>query len=243
MKILVGIPTHRRPDLLRECLGSIARQQGELPAIEVFVADNDPAKREGVAVVDEMKASYKFPLSAEVAPVPGISAVRNAILGEARRRCADFIAMIDDDETASSEWLVNLLKMQQSTSADIVGAPVQYSFAAPPDQSIINSPIFHREARPGGRTSPLRGSGNFLVAARSLEKAGWPRFDDEFGLSGGEDGDWFQRLARLGMSFAWAPDASTTEHVPLERATKQWVLQRAYRAGNCNMRIAIKHWP
>jgi glycosyltransferase involved in cell wall biosynthesis len=52
VKVLVGIPTHRRPDLLRECLESVAQQEGELPNIEVFVADNDQSGREGIAVVD-----------------------------------------------------------------------------------------------------------------------------------------------------------------------------------------------
>ena len=243
MKLLVGIPTHRRPALLRECLESVARQQGDLPDIEVFVADNHPAGREGAAVVEDMKASYRFPISVEVVPTPGISAVRNAILDQARRRGVDYVAMIDDDETASPEWLSNLLKMLQSTSADVVGGPVHYRFDTPPAPSVLNSPIFLKEARPNGRCGPLRGSGNFLVAANSLAETGWPMFDNDFGLSGGEDGEWFSRLARLGLNFAWAPDAAATEKVPSERATPQWVLQRAYRAGNCNMRIAIKHWP
>ena len=114
MKLLVGIPTHKRPELLRDCLESIAAQQGDLPEIELFVADNDPKGRAGVAVVEDLKASYRFPISATTVEVPGISAVRNAILDEARRRNVDFIAMIDDDETASPEWLDQLLRAQES---------------------------------------------------------------------------------------------------------------------------------
>ena len=242
-KILIGIPTHRRPELLRECLESIARQVGQLPDVEVFVADNNPAGREGIAAVDALKASYRFPISAETVPTPGISAVRNAILAEARRRNVDFIAMIDDDETASTEWLVNLLTMQRSTSADVVGGPVRYGFAAPPGPGVIESKAFRRAAKAPGRTPPLRGSGNFLVSARSLEGAGWPTFDADFGLSGGGDTEWFLRVAKLGFRFAWAPDAVATEEVPPERTTEEWILMRAYRAGNSNMRIAIRQWP
>ena len=123
MKLLVGIPTHKRPELLRKCLDSIAAQRGALPEIEVFIADNDAAGREGVNLVEQMAPGFPYPLAGAVVAQPGISAVRNAILDEAKRRGVDFIAMIDDDETASPEWLVNLLKSkgrrQPTSSADM----------------------------------------------------------------------------------------------------------------------------
>lgn len=243
MKLLVGIPTHRRPELLRECLESIARQQGVLPDIEVFVADNDANGREGVTTAEQMAADYRFPLSVVTVETPGISAVRNAILDEAKKRSVDFIAMIDDDETASPIWLSRLLEMQRSTNADVIGGPVEFRFAKPPDKAVLHSRAFRTRNRPGGKTSPFWGSGNFLVAAGSLARTGWPMFDEEFGLSGGEDREWFMRIAHFGLCYAWAPDASTIETVPPDRATEQWMLKRSFRCGNCNMRVAIKHWP
>jgi glycosyltransferase involved in cell wall biosynthesis len=230
-------------ELLRDCLDSIAAQQGTLPDVEVFVADNDPAGRQGLSVAEELAPRFRFPLTGTIVDQPGISAVRNAILEEARDRNVDFIAMIDDDETASPEWIANLLTMQQQTSAGIVGGPVHYSFVSTPHQSVINSGEFQTMLRPSGKTLPLKGSGNFLVSAHSLSKVGWPAFDNDFGLTGGEDSEWFKRLARLGLSFAWATNALTTEMVPPERTTEQWILQRAYRCGNCNVRVAMKHWP
>ena len=243
MKLLVGIPTHKRPELLRKCLDSIAAQRGALPEIEVFIADNDAAGREGVNLVEQMAPGFPYPLAGAVVAQPGISAVRNAILDEAKRRGVDFIAMIDDDETASPEWLVNLLKVQRETSADIVGGHVDFVFCCPPPQEIKFSRSFRTRPRAQGPTHPLTASNNFLVGAQAMADRGWPRFDLEFGLTGGGDTEWFMRLARLGIRFAWAADALVIEEVPLDRMTRKWILQRAYRAGNSNMRISLQHWP
>src|SRR5687768_8138920 len=68
--------------------------------------------------------SYRLPVTSTVVEEPGISAVRNAILAEARDGGADFIAMIDDDETASPGWLAELLRIQAAFDADVVGGPV-----------------------------------------------------------------------------------------------------------------------
>ena len=243
MKLLVGIPTHKRPELLRKCLDSIAAQRGALPEIEVFIADNDAAGREGVNLVEQMAPGFPYPLAGAVVAQPGISAVRNAILDEAKRRGVDFIAMIDDDETASPEWLVNLLAMQRETSADIVGGPVQFRFAFQPSQEVVDSRTFRTATRPPGKTFPLWGTANFVVSAPSLAKADWPKFDDEFGLSGGEDTEWFKRLCNLGLLVAWAPNALTIEEVGADRATREWILRRAYRCGNSDLRVAMKFWP
>jgi succinoglycan biosynthesis protein ExoM len=243
MSVLVGIPTHKRPDLLRECLASVERQVGALPEVSVFVADNDANGRAGAELATELATKFRFPLASTVVDEPGISAVRNAILDEARRRKVAFVAMIDDDETASPEWLDRLLAMQRSTSADVVGGPVKYSFATPPKPSVAEARMFNKKPRPAGKSPPLRSTANFMVSARALAAADWPTFDLDFGLTGGGDTEWFMRLGRLGLRFAWAPEAVTNEGVPPERATEEWVLKRAYRAGNSNMRAALKHWP
>jgi len=242
-KLLVGIATHKRPGLLRECLGSIAAQEGALPDIQVFVADNDPAGRQGLEVAEELAPQFRFPIGGTTVDEPGISAVRNAILDESRRRDVDFIAMIDDDEAASPQWLANLMTVQQATLADIVGGHVDFVFRTPPSPSIVHSRAFWTRPRPTGPTHHLTASNNFLVSARALADRGWPQFDHDFGLSGGGDSEWFMRLSHLGCSFAWAPEALVTEEVPAERATAHWVLRRGYRCGNANMRMAINQGP
>jgi succinoglycan biosynthesis protein ExoM len=226
--------------LLRACLESIEGQIG-VEKVRVFVADNDPNGREGFRVAAEMAPAYRFPLTAVIVAEPGISAVRNVILDEAAKGGIDFIAMIDDDETASSHWLHHLLAMQARTGADAVGGAVVYRFENPPSEEVANSPAFLRPARPAGTVALLNSTNNVLVSCRSLYKADWPGFDPAFGLTGGGDSEWFFRLARRGFWYAWAPDAIVTETVPPSRATRKWTLRRAYRVGITGIRIAQIH--
>lgn len=240
MQVLVGIPTHKRPELLRQCLESIACQQGDLPQIRVLVADNDSNGGAGAKLATELAAKFPFPLASTVVAEPGISAVRNAILAEARCRDADFIAMIDDDETASPEWLTELLRVQAAFDADVVGGPVIREMP----ESVpmwLRSGIFRIRYSVDGVVPGIDGTGNILVSCNSLAEMGWPQFDRAFNLTGGGDFEWFTRVSNLGATFAWASRAETTEPIPPERMKLGWLLKRSYRSGMTHMRVARLH--
>ena len=239
MSVLVGIPTHRRPELLRQCLESIAVQEGELPPIRVFVADNDAKGREGVSLVEEIAATYRFPISATSVAEPGISAVRNAILDEARRGGDEFIAMIDDDVRARPDWLASLLKELRSVGADIISGPVFYDF--PPGTPTSLSRAFWTDPRPSGPTDLINGTTAILIDRRALDRAGWPEFDQAFGITGGGDKEWFLRMKSLGATFAWSTEARCNETVPADRATPSWFLRRRMRIGIDDVRLAQRH--
>ena len=241
MSVLVGIPTHKRPELLRQCLDSIAAQAGDLPPVRVFVADNDAKGQEGVGVVEEMAAAYRFQIASTSVAEPGISAVRNAILEEARRGGDDFIAMIDDDETASPEWLLTLLKVQAEFGADVVGGPTIWK--APPSAPLwLQTPeAFGTRTRDTGLIDVIDATGNVMMAGASLARAGWPQFDLQFGLSGGGDTEFFLRLRKAGLRFAWAGDARVEEVVPLARHNAWWFLRRQFRYGNTGYRLSRLH--
>jgi len=237
MEVLVGIPTHKRPELLRKCLESIEAQEGELPDIRVFVADNDPTGREGDAVVAEVAPSFRFPLSSTVVEEPGISAVRNAIVAEANARGSDFIAMIDDDETASRRWLTELLEAQVRYGADVVGGPVHFDLQG--DRS--SEGMFWTDRRPSGPTGALFATNNNLISSAALRRLDWPQFDQQFGLTGGGDLEWFTRIGKLGASFAWNADALVSEVVPRGRRNLNWFLKRQFRVGENQIRVARLH--
>jgi glycosyltransferase involved in cell wall biosynthesis len=226
VKVLVGVPTYRRPELLRVCLESIARQEIGGFSISVFVADNDPERQEGRRVVDEIAATYPFPISCAVVPEPGISAARNAILEEGYKH--QLLAMIDDDEAASPDWLSNLYATMRATDAAVVGGRVEYAITSGGRGWFI---------RPG----PGYSTNNLLVNMRALWRANKPTFDPEFGLTGGEDLEWLTCLKRHGAEFAKADNAVVTEIVPPERQTLRYALSRAHRSGNVCIRVARKY--
>ena len=241
-RLLVGIPSFRRPEGLRRLLASLAEQQGvDDVELEVFVADNDAVGRDALAVCKTVEECFRWPLACSVVQEPGISAARNAILDRARARAADYVAMIDDDEEADPDWLRELLSMQRATGADVVGGPVDYLFDRPASPTIRSCDAFKPRQWPAGRVAAIDATGNVLLSCAALNRGGWPQFDRAFGLTGGEDKDYFCRLTKAGAIFAWAPAARAREHVPASRTTVKSLLRRAYRIGNNDMRITRLH--
>ena len=239
MKLLIGIPTHKRPELLRQCLASLAAQEGVLPDIELFVADNDAAGRQGVAVADDLALGFRFPLRATTVTEPGISAVRNAILDEAKRREVDFIAMIDDDVRAKPDWLSRLWEAAGATKSDVLAGPVFYDL--PQGTSEFIRTAFHSPIPPSGPIALINGTTGVLIGVKRLQAAGWPQFDPAFGLTGGGDKEWFSRLKGHGARFEWVAEAHVLESVPPSRATLKWLLKRRYRYGIDDIRISRLH--
>ncbi|HEX5237456.1 MAG TPA: glycosyltransferase [Sphingomicrobium sp.] len=238
--MLIGIPSFRRPEGLRTLLRSLAKLEDvEGLAIEIFVADNDPRGREAAAVCDEEAPDLAWPVRSGIVAQPGISAARNRIIAEARSRSAEFVAMLDDDEIAQPGWLCALLAMQRRTSADAVGGLVRYEFASALPPSIAASGYLKTVPRPAGEVPILTAANNVLISCKSLQALDWPEFDHRFGASGGEDTEYFARLRRKRFRFAWAPDALTIEHVPLDRMNERAVLARAFRTGNNEVRIYL----
>jgi GT2 family glycosyltransferase len=184
----------------------------------------------------ELRSSFRFPLTSTVVEEPGISAVRNAILREARRQNADFVAMIDDDETASPDWLAQLLGVRRDLGVGVVGGPVTPLF---PD-SVPNwfRIAFRRRDRETGKTDLIDATGNVLISCEALAEIGWPEFDPSYGLSGGGDTEFFLRVRDLGITFAWADEAIVFEPVPPERLRMRWVLKRHFRYGNVSNHLS-----
>ncbi len=241
-RILIGVPTYRRPDMLKRLLRSLEAQQGiEGFDVSVFVADNDPVDSEGVRLCSTMRDDLPWDLAAAVVPQPGISAVRNAILEQAYAHQADFVAMLDDDEWAEPRWLAELLAQQEATGADVVAGPVLYHFESPLPVDLARSGGFPLKSKPSGPIPIVDATGNVLLSMRSLDRVGRPMFDNSFGLTGGGDTEFFARLKKAGLRFAWAESAVTSENVPPSRATRSWVLSRAFRYGNSKVRIARAH--
>lgn len=240
--VIVAIPTFRRPQGLQRLLLALARLQTHA-RVRVLVADNDAERQDGIAIVERLKAqSYNWPLESILVPERGIAQARDALLTRALDNCdAEYIAMLDDDEWPEPCWLDALLKVARYTGADALHGAVLPHFDVAPG----------RWAKPCRGLAPLRGvtgpvamihgTSNVLLRRSVLETLSKPYFDFRFALSGGEDKDFFTRLARAGARFAWADAAIVHAHVPVSRSTPGWALKRAYRIGNSDMRVFIKH--
>ena len=244
-RVVVVIPTFRRPDHLRLTLGSVLRQ-ADAPAFAVVVMDNDAAGREGVQVASELLRAAPVPGRVIVAHRRGNCAAYNAgfhvALGEWPD--AQAIAIIDDDEIAPDSWLSALWRTARETRADCVGAPQRPVFAAETPGDARAVALRHRALRaPYATSGPvpiLYSSGNVLLSASLLRTHGHPWFDERFNFLGGGDADFYARARAQGARFAWAEDAGVDETMPARRAEASWLDARSLRNGSISALLQVR---
>lgn len=237
-RVDIGVCTFRRPELeqtLRSLAGLVLP---EGVSVRVIVADND-ASPSARPLVDRLCPLLPFQILYVHCPVANISIARNACL---QNSDADFLAFIDDDEEASTDWLLLLLKTAEATGADAVLGPVRarYGHDAP---HWMRSGDFHStapvwvggEIRTGYTCNVLLRRGSPAVAGRSFSLA--------LGKSGGEDTEYFTHLHRSGGKIAYAAEAFVEEPVPPARARLSWLAKRRFRMGQTHGRLLASKAP
>lgn len=226
MNVDVGVCTFRRA-AVADALVSLAAQR--LPPdcrLRAIVADNDETPS-AEPLVRASAARLGLALAYVHAPARNISRARNACLDTAE---GEFVAFLDDDETAAPGWLAALLAEAERGGWDAVLGPVKAVYAdGAPDWLAAGD--FHSTAPvvDGGRI--LKGYAGNVLIRRSAAAARSLRFDEGLGQQGGEDDDFFYRLTDMGGTIGFAPDALAYEPVPPARASLNWLLTRSFRTG------------
>ncbi len=231
MRIAICVATYRRNDGLASALEGIAGQQlpvGLAQGLSVLVVDNN-AKGDARTVVETRRAAYPWPLAYVHEPRQGLSRARNAALDNSDG--ADFIAFLDDDEVPQPDWLLRLAEIQQLYAADVVAGPVLPSFRQAPPAWLAAGRFLEPERHPDGAPLATAYAGNVLFRRALVVRLGL-RFDDALGQIGGEDVDFFDRMARAGATLRYCNNAVAHEAVPPERMRLGWLLRRWFRTGN-----------
>lgn len=237
-RVVVAVLTFRRPHDLAALLPLLDREVAELAAagcgVDVLVVDNDPAGT-GQDVVEAHRAAVPgTAVRVVVEPRPGISAGRNRALDEAGD--AEVLVFLDDDERPDPGWLAALVATHEHTGAPAVAGTVRSEFAAPLSPWLVAGDFFRRRRLPTGTPIHAAATNNLLLHLPTVRAAGL-RFDERFGLSGGEDTLFTRQLDRVAGPLAWCAEAVVTDVVPVERLSRRWVLQRAYSSGNSVTRV------
>ena len=235
-RVVIAIPTFKRPKSLARLLGAIARLKTRAD-ISVLVADNDADAHQGFDFCTHLAPDYRWPLKAVIEEARGIAQVRNRLVAEALKSDAQFIAMIDDDEWPDENWIEELLHTQRAFEAGAVQGSVLFSTSEAGPNSVPD--IRHAS----GPIEMPQGAGNLLIKCSILQSMAAPWFDPAFALTGGEDFDFFMRLKKAGCRFAWSDEARALGDVPPHRNEWAWVMRRAYSNGNSDMRVILKHRP
>ncbi|WP_161796342.1 glycosyltransferase family 2 protein [Arsukibacterium ikkense] len=239
LKVVIGIPTFKRPQGVARLLHSISRQVIDC-RFEVLVADNEGDKGVGLFTVQQILAEgYPLPLKAIAVNERGISQVRNALMHEAFDNMqADLLAMVDDDEWVEPQWLASLVKVQQQTNADVVGGSVAPDFEVVPPNWAKGLYIYYQsDATYSGPVGLIDGTTNVLLSRNIVDAYPEERFDPFYSLVGGGDKEFFTRIKRRGATFAFAHEAKAHEIFGASRLTKKWAIERSYRIGAGDIRI------
>ena len=225
----ICICTYRRTSL-EDTLRSIARQSGMQADLRVIIADNDgsPSAR---SLVEQIAIGFPFHITYCHAPSKNISIARNACLSAST---AQFIVFIDDDLIAAPTWISSLEKARSQTGADAIFGQVQAIYPE-------NAPHWLQQTKPHSiKPSFNNGVLKTGYSCNVMIKGGLARehaFDQRFGVSGGEDTDYFYRIWKKGAHYAFAQDATVIERIAPTRLTIKWLFKRSFRSGQTYARL------
>jgi len=226
--ISICICTFKRPELLKQLLHQLDRQQTEdLFTYSVVVADNDQARS-----AEPLARQYSTPLLQVtycVEPQQNIAMVRNKAIQNAQ---GDLIAFIDDDEFPVDDWLCNLFKVLKSRGVNGVLGPVKPWFESEPPQWLKDGKFFDRPTYATGyqlNYAETR-TGNVLFLRSILDGVDTP-FRPQFNTAG-EDVDFFRRMIEKGCKFVWCDEGFVYEVVAPSRCTRKYLLKRALLRGS-----------
>lgn len=235
ISVVIGIATCRRTAQLRRLLRSLEQltfRNVTEPAITLLVVDNDPSASAKPAVCEFLSRRFRIRYVHEVRQ--GLAYARNALVANARS--CDFLAMVDDDEEVSPQWLDSLLATQAMYRASIVAGPVISRFSCP---SALE-PFFLRKRHATGTTLISAGAGNVLVSQGVLRDPSLMWFDPRFNRSGGEDTHFFRRCIDRGYEIVWADEAVAWEEVDPSRCTPSYLIARARNGANHWTRVELE---
>ncbi|MGO4623428.1 glycosyltransferase family 2 protein [Ensifer sp. 2YAB10] len=231
-RIDIAVCTFRRPELA-ETLHSLALIT--VPAdvdIRVIVADND-ATPSAEPLVNQMRPTMPFEILYVHCPASNISIARNACLDNST---GHYLAFVDDDETVSRTWLLQLLDTAVATGADVVLGPVraEYALSAP---NWMRRGDFH-STRPVWVEGEIRTGYTCNVLLDLTRPVLFDRrFNLALGRTGGEDTEFFRHMHADGGRLAYAPEALVFEPVPEKRARLAWLAKRRFRSGQTHGRL------
>ncbi|HTL48431.1 MAG TPA: glycosyltransferase [Verrucomicrobiae bacterium] len=222
--------TYNRAESLRETLETLRAQ--EIPgtvAVEVVIVNNN--SKDNTAEVAQkftaspglFKAKYVFEAK------QGLSHARNSGI---EASTGEVLAFLDDDVLVDPLWVKGICSCFQETDCDAMGGRIEMKWmCARPDwlTDDLKAPLISQDLGPvrkawkaGDRTYL---GANMAFRRRVFEKCGNFRVDlgrKGNSLIGGEDREFFERIAAAGFKILYDPAAVVHHRVEPERLTRDF---------------------
>ena len=228
-KVVVGVCTYNRCKDLKRLLQSLIKL--DYPNFEIIVVDNNSTDETAEIVAGFKQIKYVFEEK------QGIANARNCLL----RNCgadAEYLGMLDDDETVKEDWILRMLDcFQLDERIAVVGGPYIPCFeVVPPAWIPYDFHAFNTDVRGvGAYTVRMAISGNAMLRMDVI-KAEKIFFDRSLGYNGkvllsGEDNEFFGKVMGEKYLCGFTEYAPVTHYIDKERVTFKWFVKRYFYEG------------
>jgi glycosyltransferase involved in cell wall biosynthesis len=237
MRLSVVIPTRDRPELLADCLETLAVQAQPPGGMEILVVDDGS---EEPLVLDGGRR--EVPVRCLRQPAGGLNAARNRGVEEAR---GELIAFLDDDTLVRPGWATAIHEGFATQSCEALGGRITLELGGELPSWVTRkqlSLLSHYDLGPAPKEVGRRGlpfGANFAVTRETLARFDGFRVDlDRVGtalISNGET-ELLRRILAARERIVYWPAADVAHRVPAERLTKEWFRRRAVAQGVSDVR-------
>lgn len=230
IKYSICILTYKRSELLENLLLSLEAQENiDKNEFEIIIVDNDESQS-GKFVVEKHKikfnSTYKIRYYSQ--PIKNLSKSRNLAL---EKSIGLYILFIDDDEYADKLWAYYLINGIIKYKADVAFGRLELSFSSEIPKLLRCRDYFYPKVLETGSDAKVFYSGNVIIKKSVLDELKI-YFDEDFGITGGEDTHLFQRIKDSGKKLIFINEAIIYEFVPQSRGNIKYLVKRNFRSGN-----------
>lgn len=239
-RVAIGVITRQRTQIFGELLDSLAELNWPDDVLPVFIFVENDARLSIAEKVEAFRKKIQGPETyTDLETTLGIPFARNRVLEIGLAKGCSYLAFLDDDELAQSEWINQMFGKARQQDLDLVGGPLEL---IPPSENLSRTQrlcwdfLVDKNARrrtlaneklKNGEEGSIRiFTNNWLARLDFVRKTGL-RFDENLGLSGGSDTRFFVESKKLGAKTGWQNTAVIQDRIPLSRLTLSYQFRRA----------------
>ena len=247
LRLSLIVATYNRSASLIRALESVAQQNAPASEWECVVINNNSTDDTQERFAEFVAAHPDLNMRMVTELRQGLSFARNRGIRESE---AEYIAIIDDDERISPDFITSYISLFDSTpDAVAAGGPIvaEYPSGRPrwmshfTERPIANTMYFGDKVRefPEGR---IPGGGNMAMRRSAVRRYGV--FETSLGyvgesLVGGEECDLFERLRIAEAKYYYVPTAVMYHIIPPEKLTANYLSRLSYNIGVSQLRRAL----